>query len=76
MEDEGDSFVNSFKSRYRSLRPNFHPVDFHSFVGVTRKSTVTPPASFCGKVNLLDTEGDTHALPLCGAKPEYSPNKP
>ena len=26
--------------RYRSLRPNFHPVDFHSFVGVTRKSTV------------------------------------
>ena len=30
--------------RYRSLRPNFHPVDFHSFVGVTRKSTVTPPA--------------------------------
>ena len=30
--------------RYRSLRPNFHPVDFHSFVGVTRKSTATPPA--------------------------------
>ena len=29
--------------RYRSLRPNFHPVDFHSFVGVARKSTVTPP---------------------------------
>ena len=31
--------------RYRSLRPNFHPVDFPSFVGVTRKSTVTPPAT-------------------------------
>jgi hypothetical protein len=25
----------------KTLHLNFHPVDFHSFVGVTRKSTVT-----------------------------------
>ena len=40
------------------MRPNFHPVDFHSFIGVTRKSTVTPPVP-----NLkvpFDSKGYTH----------------
>ena len=43
------------------MRPNFHPVDFHSFIGVTRKSTVTPPVP-----NLkvpFDSKGYTHTPP-------------
>ena len=43
------------------MRPNFHPVDFHSFIGVTRKSTVTPPVP-----NLkvpFGSKGYTHTPP-------------
>ena len=56
----------SVDSRYGSLRPNFHPVDFHTFIGVTRKSTVTPPAAKGkrSKRNLVTpkvTHTDTHS---------------
>ena len=43
------------------MRPNFHPVDFHSFIGVARKSTVTPPA-LNPKVP-FDSKGYTHTPP-------------
>ena len=53
------------------MRPNFHPVDFHSFIGVTRKSTVAPPVP-----NLkvpFDSKGlHTHASlkgGMCGLHP-------
>ena len=39
-KSDSEQLVKSLNSRYGSLRP----VDFHSFIGVTRKSTVTPPA--------------------------------
>ena len=50
------------------MRPNFHPVDFHSFIGVTRKSTVTPPVPnlkvfFDSKgYTHIDTHTETHTL--------------
>ena len=44
------------------MRPSFHPVDFHSFVGVTRKSTVTPPAP--NPRVPCDSKGYTHTLSL------------